>query len=75
MDRQPDKGMDEVSSDYLDKWLSEEKVPVITAKVESLMKLELNVDEIRGRDLVVKSVIVRYVLETLERFQNIPHDD
>ena len=67
MDRQPDKGMDEVSSDYLDKWLSEEKVPVITAKVESLMKLELNVDEIRGRDLVVKSVIVRYVLETLRR--------
>ena len=67
MDCQSERGMDEVSAEYLDKWLSEEKLPVITSKVESLMKAELNVDEIRGRDLVVRSVIVRYVLETLRK--------
>ena len=67
MDCQPDKGMDEVSSEYLEKWLSEERHGLISAKVESLMKAELDVDEIRGRDLVVKSVIVRYVLETLRK--------
>ena len=67
LDSQPDKGMDEVSAGYLEKWLSEERLGIITAKVESFMKSELNVDEIRGRDLVVKSVIVRYVLETLKK--------
>ena len=67
LDSQPDKGMDEVSSEYLDKWLSEDKLPLITARVESFMKAELNVDEIRGRDLVVRSVIVRYVIETLKK--------
>lgn len=67
MDHQPDKGMDKVSEEYLDKWISEDKLPVITARVESLMKAELNVDEISGRDLVVRSVIVRYVLETLKK--------
>ena len=67
MDRQPDKGMDEVTVEYLEGWLQEDKAEVITAKVESLMKAELNVDEIRGRDLVVRTVIVRYVLETLKK--------
>ena len=67
MDRQPDKGMDEVTTDYLEKWLSEESQELISAKVESLMKAELNVDEIHGRDLVVRTVIVRYVIETLKK--------
>lgn len=67
MDRQPDKGMDEVTTVYLEKWLSEESQELISAKVESLMKAELNVDEIRGRDLVVRTVIVRYVIETLKK--------
>ena len=67
LDSQPDKGMDEVSREYLEGWLSEEKEGLITAKVESLMKAELNVDEIRGRDIVVKTVVVRYVLETLRK--------
>jgi CRISPR/Cas system-associated exonuclease Cas4 (RecB family) len=67
MDRQPDKGMDEVTTDYLEKWLSEESLELISAKVESLMKAELNVDEIHGRDLVVRTVIVRYVIETLKK--------
>lgn len=67
MDRQPDKGMDEVSVDYLKKWQSEEMQDVISSKVGSLMKAELNVDEIRGRDLVVRKVITRYVVETLRR--------
>lgn len=71
MDRQPDKGMDEVSAEYLKKWLSEEMQDVISAKVESLMKAELNVDEIRGRDLVVRKVITRYVVETLRRDLNL----
>ena len=67
MDRQPDKGMDEVTAAYLEEWLSQDRKQLITAKVESLMKAELNVDEIRGRDLVVRTVIVRYVYETLEK--------
>ena len=67
MDVQPDKGVDEISVGYLEEWLSEDRLDIITAKVESLMKAELNVDEIRGRDLVVRTVIVRYVLETLKK--------
>ena len=67
MDRQPDRGMAEVTVAYLEKWLSEDRQGLIAAKVESLMKAELNVDEIRGRDLVVRTVIVRYVIETLKK--------
>ena len=67
MENQPDKGVDEVTLEYLEKWQSEEMHSVIQTKVESLMKAELNVDEIRGRDLVVRSVIVRYVLETIRK--------
>ncbi len=67
MDNMPDKGMDEVSAEYLDRWLSEDMLPVITDRVESFMKAELRTEEIRGRDLVVRSVIVRYVLETLRK--------
>ncbi|MBO7192251.1 MAG: PD-(D/E)XK nuclease family protein [Bacteroidales bacterium] len=67
MEVQPDKGMDEVSVDYLEKWQSEDMHGLISAKVESLMKAELNMDEVRGRDLVVKKVIVRYVLETIRK--------
>ena len=73
MDSQPDKGMDEISSAYLEKWISEDRHGLISAKVESLMKSELNVDEVRGRDLVVRSVIVRYVIETLKRDLELLH--
>jgi CRISPR/Cas system-associated exonuclease Cas4 (RecB family) len=73
MDSQPDKGMDEISSAYLEKWISEDRHGLISAKVESLMKSELNVDEVRGRDLVVRSVIVRYVIETLRRDLELLH--
>lgn len=67
MDVQPDKGMDEVTLEYLQKWQSDEMAEVVAAKVESLMKAELNVDEIRGRDLVVRKVITRYVIETVRK--------
>lgn len=67
LDSQPDKGMAQVSAAYLEKWLEEDRLDILTAKVESLMKAELNVDEIRGRDLVVRTVITRYVLETLRK--------
>ena len=67
LDSQPDKGMAQVSAAYLENWLAEDRLEALTAKVETLMKAELNVDEIRGRDLVVRTVITRYVLETLRK--------
>lgn len=67
LDSQSDRGLTEVSAAYLEKWLDEGRLGALTAKVESLMKAELNVDEIRGRDLVVRTVITRYVLETLRK--------
>lgn len=58
-------GMKTVSASYLRQWLSREDV--IRKKVISLMKAELNSDEITGRDLVVLRVIVRYILETIDK--------
>ena len=60
-----DVGMSTVSAGYLASWL--EREDEIKAKVASLMRQELNADEITGRDLVVQRVIVRYVLETIRR--------
>ena len=60
-----DVGMKHVSRDYLSSWL--EREDEIKAKVMSLMRAELNADEIAGRDLVVQRVIVRYVIETLKK--------
>lgn len=60
-----DVGMKMVSREYLSSWLDREAV--VRAKVMSLMKAELNSDEIGGRDLVVLRVIVRYVMETIRK--------
>lgn len=60
-----DIGMKTVTREYLSSWLDREDV--VRAKVESLMKAELNSDEIGGRDLVVLRVIVRYVMETVRK--------
>lgn len=58
-------GMPVVSTSYLEGWLDREDE--IRKKVVSLMKAELNADEISGRDLVVQRVIVRYVMETIRK--------
>ena len=58
-------GMPMVSASYLEGWLDREEE--IMKKVVSLIKAELNTDEISGRDLVVQRVIVRYVLETIRK--------
>lgn len=58
-------GMPLVSASYLEGWLDRENE--IRKKVVSLMKAELNADEISGRDLVVQRVIVRYVMETIRK--------
>ena len=58
-------GMPVVSASYLEGWLDREDE--IRKKVVSLMKAELNADEISGRDLVVQRVIVRYVMETIRK--------
>ena len=58
-------GMPKVTVPYLEAWLSREEE--IRTKVVSLMKAELNTDEINGRDLVVQRVIVRYVMETIKK--------
>lgn len=64
MERNP-APMKKVSADYLNSWLKREDD--IRRKVESLVKVELGTYEITGRNLVIVSVIVRYVLETLSR--------
>ena len=57
--------MPKVTIEYLDEWRKREKD--IRRKVESLMCTELGTDEITGRNLVTASVIVRYVVVTIER--------
>lgn len=54
-----------VTRSYLKSW--EDRESEIRSKVESLMRAELGTDEIKGRNLVVVSVIVRYVLETIRK--------
>lgn len=57
--------MKKVTLEYLDSWSKRESD--VKRKVESLVKAELGTDEILGRNLVVVSVIVRYVMETISR--------
>ena len=59
------QGMKQVSREYLQSWLDRETD--IRHKVVALMCEELGTDEIEGRNLVVVSVIVRYVMETIRR--------
>ena len=58
-------GMPKVTASYLESWLGREDE--VRSRVISLMKAELNTDEITGRDLVVQRVIVRYVMETIRK--------
>lgn len=57
--------MPKVTLAYLEGWSRREKD--VRRKVESLMREELGVDDIVGRNLVTVSVIVRYVMETIKR--------
>ena len=57
--------MRKVTLEYLDSW--KDRDADVKRKVESLVKNELGTDEILGRNLVVVSVIVRYVMETIRR--------
>ena len=57
--------MKKVTMEYLESWL--ERKDDVKRKVESLVETELGTDEILGRNLVVVSVIVRYVVETVSR--------
>ncbi len=52
-----------VTAAYLRSW--ENREADVRRKVESLIRSELGTDEITGRNLVVVSVIVRYVMETI----------
>ena len=65
LDAHSETGLPKVTATYLEGWLGREDE--IRSKVVSLMKAELNADEITGRDLVVQRVIVRYVMETLKK--------
>ena len=57
--------MRKVTLEYIKSWQAREKD--IRRKVESLMCTELGTDEITGRNLITVNVIVRYVIETLKR--------
>jgi len=59
------KGQDRVTLEYLEDW--KDRKADIRKKVESLICAELNSDEVAGRDLVFIGVIVRYVLQTIDR--------
>lgn len=61
----PEVGQKAVTRKYLESWLEREEV--IREKVDSLIRAELNSDEVTGRDLVVSRVIVRYVMETVRK--------
>ncbi|MBQ6688216.1 MAG: PD-(D/E)XK nuclease family protein [Bacteroidales bacterium] len=58
-------GMKKVGRGYLQSWSGREEE--VRNKVMALMCEELGTDEIEGRNLVVASVIVRYVMETISR--------
>lgn len=54
-----------VSDEYLAGWLERKKE--LKAKINSLVKAELNTMEVRGRDLVMSDVIFNYAMKTLQR--------
>ncbi len=58
-----------VSLSYIDGWLKREDE--IKMKVKELIMDQLNTFEVSGRNLVVADVIVRYVVKTLERDQEL----
>lgn len=69
-DREPDGGLsgrplESVSRKYLESWL--ERQDAIKAKVNALIMAQLNAFDVRGRNLVVADVIVRYVVRTIRR--------
>ncbi len=55
----------EVTAEYLKSWL--EREAEIKEKVKSLIISELKCVDVTGRNLVVADVIVRYVLQTIQR--------
>ena len=57
--------MQKVTLEYLQSWSGRDQD--VRRKVESLMCAELGTDEIVGRNLVTVRVIVRYVMETINR--------
>ncbi len=57
--------MERVSRSYIDSWLK--RPDDIKLKVKALIIDQLKAIEVRGRDLVMVDVIVRYVLKTLRR--------
>jgi hypothetical protein len=54
-----------ITKDYLKSWIDREED--IKTKVETLMCQAMGVDEVTGRNLVIRNVIVKYVLKTLQR--------
>ena len=57
--------MQKVTLEYLQSWSGRDED--VRRKVESLMQAELGTDEIVGRNLVTVRVIVRYVMETINK--------
>lgn len=57
--------LDRVTRGYIGKWLAREDD--IRKKVRSLIVREINAIDISGRNLVVTDVIVKYVIQTLQR--------
>lgn len=53
-----------ITADYIRKWLCREDA--IRAKVNALIRRELKVARVQGRNIVMAGVITRYVLSTLE---------
>ena len=54
-----------ISADYISGWLKREKD--IKEKIKSLICMQLNTDEVTGRDIVVSDVIMKYVTAALRR--------
>lgn len=69
-DREPNAGLKDepmkvITKEYINSWIHREKH--IRDKVKALIKAQLNTIEVSGRNLVVADVIVKYVIETLNR--------
>ncbi len=62
--RANEQAMSQVDLLYLKKWVKE--TDKIKQRVISFMKEELNTDVIEGGDLIVQSVIMKYVIKTIE---------
>jgi len=62
-------GKKTVDKGFFEEWQHKEKE--IRAIVIKNIKAEINQDEVSGRDLILASIIVRYVVETLKRDQEV----